>query len=252
MDARDPSAFPLVPPRLARFARRRLAEALGAALIALALALALALASHDGADPSFNTATAAAPGNLLGVPGAVASDLLIQAIGLSAWLIGALALAWGWRLTSHGGFGRAWLRLGAAPLGLIAAATALAAVDRGGVVGTLVFPAAAGLVAPWTAAPAIAVASCAGILAVAAMIAGMGLSVGEWRAAGAGAWTGARRVARLIRPLIRPLVPTPGRSRPRLDRPERARVRPPPTRWVTPCLRPSPRPSSWFGGSRWA
>jgi S-DNA-T family DNA segregation ATPase FtsK/SpoIIIE len=221
MNVRNPSAGPLVPPHVTRFARRRIAEAFGAALAALALALALALASYDGADPSFNTATAAAPGNLLGVPGAAASDLLIQTMGLAAWLIGVLALAWAWRLTSHGGLGRVWLRLIAAALALVTTAVALAAIDRGGVVGALVFTEATGFVGRWTGAQTAAVTLPAAMLAIAAMIAGMGLSVQEWRTAGHGAWTGTRRVGRLMRPL----VPTTKRSVPPSEKPAKKPAR---------------------------
>ncbi len=207
MNTRTPSAGPFVPPHITRFARRRLAEALGAVLAVLAVALALALATYHSQDPSFNTATAAPPANLLGAPGAIAADLLVQTMGLAAWLLGPLALAWAWRLTSHGGFGRVWLRLGAGPVALFAAALALAAADRGGVLGTLLFADITRIVGSWTEAPAIAVIPLAGIAAVAALVAAMGLSITEWRALGRGTWRGARRTGQIIRPL----VPSPNR-----------------------------------------
>ena len=202
MNARTPSATPLVPPHLVRFARRRLAEVLGAVLAALAVVLALALASYDAADPSLNTATASAPANLLGAPGAIAADLLVQTMGLAAWLIGVLAAAWAWRLTSHGGLGRLWLRLGAAPLALISAALALAAADRGGVLGSLLLAEITRTVGPWTEAPTVMVTVPAGIAALAALVAAMGLSVAEWRAAGHGLWRGVRQSGRWVRPLV--------------------------------------------------
>ena len=78
MTARNTSATPFVPPHVGRFARRRLAEATGAAFAVGALALVIALGTYHPGDPSFNTATSAAPANWLGVPGAAAADLLIQ------------------------------------------------------------------------------------------------------------------------------------------------------------------------------
>ena len=56
----------------------------GLLLVGLAVALGLALWSHDPADPSLNTATARAASNLLGRPGALVSDLLVQGFGLAA------------------------------------------------------------------------------------------------------------------------------------------------------------------------
>ncbi len=94
MNARNPIAGPFVPPHVARFARRRLAEALGVIFAVLAVALAVALATYDSQDPSLNTASASAPANLLGAPGAIAADILVQTMGLAAWLLGPLALAW--------------------------------------------------------------------------------------------------------------------------------------------------------------
>ena len=58
-------------------------------------ALAIALASWRAADPSFDAAAAGAPGNLLGPAGADIADLLMQTLGLAAWLIAALLLCLG-------------------------------------------------------------------------------------------------------------------------------------------------------------
>ncbi|HUC60618.1 MAG TPA: DNA translocase FtsK 4TM domain-containing protein [Alphaproteobacteria bacterium] len=100
----------LLPPAVAQFLRRRLAELGGAALLALGLATLLALASYHGADPSFNHAVARAPLNLLGVPGAYGADLLLQSLGLAAAPLAAMLVVWGWRLAAHQGLRRALLR----------------------------------------------------------------------------------------------------------------------------------------------
>jgi S-DNA-T family DNA segregation ATPase FtsK/SpoIIIE len=60
-------------------------------LVALSgAALAAALATWKASDPSLNASAAALPGNVLGGPGAVVSDLLFQALGLPAALVALL------------------------------------------------------------------------------------------------------------------------------------------------------------------
>ncbi len=207
MNARNPIAGPFVPPHVARFARRRLAEALGVIFAVLAVALAVALATYDSQDPSLNTASASAPANLLGAPGAIAADILVQTMGLAAWLLGPLGLAWAWRLTSHVGLGRVWLRIVAAPVALIAAALALAAADRGGVLGSLLFADVVRIVGPWSDVSALTVTAPAGIAALTALVVAMGLSITEWRTVGRATWQGARYVGHMFRPLL----PSPDR-----------------------------------------
>ena len=69
--------------------QRRLRELCGIALISLAMMAALALATWSVQDPSLSHATDAPVHNLLGLPGAVAADLLMQLLGLG--LAGAAA-----------------------------------------------------------------------------------------------------------------------------------------------------------------
>jgi len=149
-------------------------------LTALAAALAAAFVSHNSADPSFNHATAAAPHNLMGLPGAYAADLLLQGLGKAAWLIIAMAVLTAARLAA--GLPLRAGRLAVAvplPVLLCAAAFGLAwpeaePVAAGGVFGfaaaALYFGAAAGWVAGWAgdAAPAVPllVAGCCVLLSV--------------------------------------------------------------------------------------
>ncbi|NNM71121.1 FtsK/SpoIIIE family DNA translocase [Enterovirga aerilata] len=83
---------------LGAFLRRRAVEAGGIVLVAGSIAAALALASWSVNDPSWNNATSAPARNLLGAPGAIGADLLIQIFGLGsvAFLLGPAA--WGLRL----------------------------------------------------------------------------------------------------------------------------------------------------------
>ncbi|MGA0598995.1 DNA translocase FtsK 4TM domain-containing protein, partial [Enterovirga sp. CN4-39] len=86
---------------LGAFLRRRAVEAGGIVLVAGAIASALALATWSVNDPSWNNATSAPARNLLGSPGAIGADLLIQVFGLGAvaFLLGPAA--WGLRLLRH-------------------------------------------------------------------------------------------------------------------------------------------------------
>jgi len=91
--------------------RRRFAEILGLGLLVLAVVCALALATWSVQDPSFSHATNAPVRNLLGRPGAVASDLLMQIFGLASIVIVIPVAFWGWRLITHRALDREWLRL---------------------------------------------------------------------------------------------------------------------------------------------
>src|SRR3954465_6618738 len=64
--------------------RRRLCEAGGFVLIGLAAIIAVALATWSVQDPSLSHATDGPVRNLLGTPGAVGADLLIQLFGLAS------------------------------------------------------------------------------------------------------------------------------------------------------------------------
>ena len=81
--------------------RRRLREVGGIVLIALAMMAALALASWSVQDPSLSHATDAPVHNFLGLPGAIAADLLMQLFGLGALALLLPIAVWGYRLLSH-------------------------------------------------------------------------------------------------------------------------------------------------------
>uniref|UniRef100_UPI001E28A967 DNA translocase FtsK 4TM domain-containing protein n=1 Tax=Microvirga roseola TaxID=2883126 RepID=UPI001E28A967 len=124
---------------------RRAQELTGLSLIALAGAVAVALATWSVDDPSLNNATDRPVHNLLGWPGAIVADLLMQLLGLGAIAMLLPLALWGWRLMKAGELGRAQLRFALWIIGAGAAtalASALPATDRwplptglGGVVG---------------------------------------------------------------------------------------------------------------------
>ena len=62
-------------------------------------------------DPSLSHATDAPVRNLLGTPGAIGADLLMQLFGLAAIALLLPVAVWGWRLPRTAPFDREWMRL---------------------------------------------------------------------------------------------------------------------------------------------
>jgi S-DNA-T family DNA segregation ATPase FtsK/SpoIIIE len=77
---------------------KRLNEVTGILFLSLGLVTLLSLASYHAQDPSWDTASASHPLNLIGYPGAYLSDFVFQAFGVVAFLfpVLVLALAWKW------------------------------------------------------------------------------------------------------------------------------------------------------------
>jgi S-DNA-T family DNA segregation ATPase FtsK/SpoIIIE len=91
--------------------KRRLREASGIALISLAILAAIALATWSVHDPSLSHATNAHVHNWLGVPGAVAADLMMQLLGLGSLALLLPIAVWGYRLLGHRPLSRERLRV---------------------------------------------------------------------------------------------------------------------------------------------
>jgi len=136
----DTKRTPFLPESASRFLRRRAVELGGVGLIGLAVLIAVSLASHDNADPSFNTATDGTTSNLIGRPGAYVADLLLQSAGLGAAIVVMLLAAWSWAFLTHRGLSLLWIRLCVAPLALVLFAIGLAAAG-----GAMQWPVEAGL-----------------------------------------------------------------------------------------------------------
>jgi S-DNA-T family DNA segregation ATPase FtsK/SpoIIIE len=168
---------------------RRLCEIGGIALIVVAGALAAALSSWSVQDPSLSHATSAPVRNLLGVPGAIAADLLIQLIGVGALALILPVAVWGWRLITHRPLEHERLRLMLWTAGVLAT-TAFASclptgpawplpTGLGGVVGDALLRLPAWLFgAPLKGSVRIVLALCIGLAALAALAIAMGF---EWR-----------------------------------------------------------------------
>ncbi len=194
MSAAAPARL-LVSPAIRALVGRRLAELGGIVLGLGGVALLVALACYNPLDPSINTATSRPPTNLAGVAGAMAADLLIQSFGIAAVLPGLVALAWAWRIASHRGLGSFAARLAStmAALPVLAGLASVAPLPQawpaeagpGGAIGRVLAQTVAsyaqGVLGPLGAG----IALLAGIALGAVLFwAALGLSAGEWRAAG--------------------------------------------------------------------
>src|SRR3984893_9301942 len=91
---------------------RRVRELAGLGLIALSGVVAAALMTWSVQDPSLSHATSRAIRNIVGYPGAIGADLLMQILGLGAIILIFPAAVWRWRMLTHRTFDREALRIG--------------------------------------------------------------------------------------------------------------------------------------------
>ena len=184
----------LFPEGAGAFLRKRLVELAGLILIAAGVALAVALVSYTPADPSLSHATGASVLNLMGRPGALVADLLLQTVGLGGALIAVLCGAWGWRLLRVHHLPLWWLRVALMPLMVLLAAMAVSAlpapsgwprpldIGLGGVVGQL-FLGSVTRIAGGLGFGAQVVAAIAAAMAAAGLVFALAVTRGEWRTA---------------------------------------------------------------------
>ena len=177
------------------FPKRRAAEIAGFSAMAGVACLGLALLTWSVSDPSLNHATNARVHNLLGAPGAIAADLVMQFIGLASMALLTAPAFWGWRLVTERRLERPWLKVVLYLIGVIAAA-ALASLlpapgswplptGLGGVVGDAVLSIPRRFL-PNTAWPTVAVGAGLAVLTILGLAAAAGLG-GPARAPGDGA-----------------------------------------------------------------
>ncbi len=95
------SVFDYLPATLREFPKRRAAETLGIAALAAVVGLGVALLTWSVEDPSLNHATNAKVHNLLGAPGAIAADMVMQMLGLACIAALVPPAFWGWRLLTE-------------------------------------------------------------------------------------------------------------------------------------------------------
>jgi S-DNA-T family DNA segregation ATPase FtsK/SpoIIIE len=101
---------------------RRLRELLGLGLVGLSGLMAAALMTWSVQDPSLSHATSRSIHNIMGYPGAIFADLLMQILGLGAIMLVLPIAIRGWRMMNHRPFDREALRYGCWVLCTISAA----------------------------------------------------------------------------------------------------------------------------------
>src|SRR5262245_19566653 len=111
---------------------RRIRELVGLGLIALSGVAAAALMTWSVQDPSLSHATSRPIRNILGYPGAIGADLLMQILGLGAIMLILLIAVWDWRMLTHRAFDREALRLGCWLLATVLAAGFASCFKHGG------------------------------------------------------------------------------------------------------------------------
>jgi S-DNA-T family DNA segregation ATPase FtsK/SpoIIIE len=172
--------------------RQRALEAIGAVLVLFSLLLAVTLLTFDPRDPSLNTAIDGEARNFLGRDGALVADLLIQSLGLAAFVIPLVILGWAFRLLLQRPLDRLPRRLGLLLAGLVfAAASAFAVPDAplslpagpGGAIGWALMHTVARMGGTAAATP---VAIATGGAALLLLLPAIGLSLGEWGDLGRG------------------------------------------------------------------
>ncbi|SIS48334.1 DNA translocase FtsK [Insolitispirillum peregrinum] len=138
-----PKRPPLFPREVRESLQRTFWRLWGLAVVIFAGMVATALLTYAPTDPSLNTATHQAVLNALGVPGAYAADVLIQAFGLAGFAPILLLVAWGLRQAAALPITWLPLRLLSLLISLVLLATAFAPVVMVGV-GAEVLPLPAG------------------------------------------------------------------------------------------------------------
>lgn len=190
----------LFPDGAGAFVRKRLAEIAGFALVAAGALLAAAMATYAPSDPSLSNANDLRPANILGLPGAIAADLMLQTLGIAAALLPVSLAAWGWRLMRARNLPLWWLRIALLPACVLLAAMALSTwtappgwqhpldLGLGGVVGRLFLAAMLDLGADFGRGADMLAMIAAGI-AMLAFVFVLAITWGEYRTAAiAGAW----------------------------------------------------------------
>jgi S-DNA-T family DNA segregation ATPase FtsK/SpoIIIE len=197
---------PLLPASLRDRLGRWLLRAGGSALLMACGVCSVALLTWSSADPSFSHVTSGAIRNILGSPGAILSDLLIQLLGLCGVLVVLPPLLWSLYLSAGQPVPGWRSRVLLAPLAIGGLAGAVSFLPtsvawslhhgNGGMIGDLVFTLLAGALAPFTpnrAQPlAAALLLAAGLLS---LLGSLGLSREDWQQVLRGRRNGLQRLA---------------------------------------------------------
>ena len=120
---------PFLPPEIVAAMKRATWATAGVGIMAVAVAALLALVSYHPGDPSWNTATNAAVLNWLAEPGAIFSDVMLQALGLAALVPVLTVAAWGGRVIRAETVSWIWLRTVMIPAAALLLAIGLSGIN---------------------------------------------------------------------------------------------------------------------------
>jgi S-DNA-T family DNA segregation ATPase FtsK/SpoIIIE len=90
---------------------KRLNEVAGFVLLSLGITALLSLVSYRSQDPSWNTAADVRPLNLVGYPGAYVADLLLQSLGIAAFLLPPILFLLAWKWVRSEAIEAAWIKI---------------------------------------------------------------------------------------------------------------------------------------------
>lgn len=203
-----------LPPVVREFLRNRVRELSGLGIAVFGCGLLVALVSYSPTDPSWNTAKAGPAANLLGRPGAHVADLLIQTLGIGAFLLAVLPLFWAWRLMRHQPLDRVWWRVTSLLFGVLFLAAGLSPLPAiegwaergslGGAVGSMILKRISDTVI-LSAGPVATswLALATGAVGLLLVLVALGLSSTEWHRVGSVTGAGARAGASVTGTLMR-------------------------------------------------
>tara|TARA_R110001592_G_scaffold29350_10_gene106640 strand:- start:8873 stop:11446 length:2574 start_codon:yes stop_codon:yes gene_type:complete len=123
-----------LPDSLQAFIARRLVDIVALVFLSFALFAFASLFSYDSTDPSWNTATDDLDGsvsNIGSMPGAYMSDILLQTLGLGAFVPALCFLIWGVRIYKRQSVRPVLLRVASILMAAVTASIALASVPSG-------------------------------------------------------------------------------------------------------------------------
>jgi len=198
---------PLVETHTAQAIAKRSAEMVGVVLLLLAGLAAMMIGTYTPDDPGIFHATDRAPDNMLGLPGAMAADMLHRAVGWTAWGLPILGVVWGLRFLTHVGENRVLMRIIAAPFALAVGAVFLAAhsvpvgwahdFGLGGLFGDAVLggvimalPGDVAQSLSWLNLSIKILTLCFGLIALGLSLMALGVTVAELRGFGRMIWSG--------------------------------------------------------------
>src|SRR5882724_12161990 len=87
IDIRSNTPATAMPTPTSSIMRRRRMELVGVGIAVAGVLLLMSIFTFSNGDPSLNHATGTPPNNLMGMPGAYISDLLLQTFGLAIVLV---------------------------------------------------------------------------------------------------------------------------------------------------------------------